>query len=121
MHCPTYYAHKDKYGFPIPGSMIGYKTGTSVVDCSPTNNKCSMFKLSTEPAVIDPGYTQKYHPNKLRFWVRIDCDGKMIPNSLFSTMGKHPGGNVVEQIKIICCDCPPSMYVNPAYVCNYVI
>ena len=43
-------------------------------------------------------HKQAYHPKKLRYWFRVDCDGNVLPNSLFISK-KNPGGNVVEYKK----------------------
>lgn len=90
MKCLTYYAQEDQAGFPIPGTMQAHKS-----PCA-----CNWIEMPTEEMVVDPGYMQVFHPNKLRFFVRLDCGGKVVPNSLFSSL-QHPGGTVIEYKRII--------------------
>lgn len=86
MTCLKYYAKKDENGFPIPGTMEGYKK-------DPCN--CDLVLIEAQDTTITDMIGQSYHPNRLRYFVRISCDLKIIPNSLFISL-KHPGGNVAE-------------------------
>lgn len=92
MTCKTYYAKKDQNGFPIPGTMQGY-------DVAPCN--CDLVLIEPTDTFIGVNgegktVSQSFHPNRLRYFVRIDCEtGGVLPNSLFISL-KHPGGNVAE-------------------------
>ena len=91
MICLQYWAKKDANGFPIPGTMMGRTSNPC---------KCDLVRIyPTDTFIGDNGdgteTVQAYHPNKLRYFVHINCDGEVIPNSLFISL-KHPGGNVAE-------------------------
>lgn len=91
MTCKKFYAKKDINGFPVPGTMMGYD---KYQDCL-----CSLLEIPEETPSVLPGQTQSFHPGKVRFFIGLDCDGKIIPNSLISSK-KHPGGNVIEFKKV---------------------
>ncbi len=91
MKCLVYYAKKDANGFPIPGTMIGYKHDPC---------KCDLALIQPFDTFIGSdgnGHTivQSYHPKKLRYFVHVNCEGQVVPNSLFISL-KHPGGSVAE-------------------------
>jgi hypothetical protein len=78
-----FFAQKDYKGFPIPSTMMGFE-------------KTPIAKNLVEvPAVTATGVTQVVHPNKLRYFVRVDKLGKIIPNSLF-TSSESQGSGVIE-------------------------
>jgi len=87
----AFYAKKDPYGYPIPGTMMRF-------DHIPCNDLCNWVELETNPTVPSPA-TISYHPSKMRFFFRV-CDGCVVPNSLIVSKN-HPGGNVVEFRKYI--------------------
>lgn len=92
--CLKYFAKRDKTGFPIPGTEMGYEKNLS--DCC-----LGLVELPSEQMVVGGGETQYYHPGGLRFFYRVDCEtGNVLPNSLFSAL-KHPGGGVLEWFKIV--------------------
>lgn len=66
----TFYAQEDRYGYPVPGTMMSTK-GT----VPPRTN------IVTIPA--QDVVSAKVHPRGLRFFVRKDKSGAIIPNSLF--------------------------------------
>lgn len=76
----TFYAQPDAYGWPIPGTMMAADKvpDTSVV-------------IPDVPA----GILGPRRPNGLRYFVRLDKRGKIIPNSLIVSL-KRPSGNVIE-------------------------
>lgn len=74
-----FYAQKDFLGFPIPGTMMSNVTVPS-----------SSVEIPTTTAV-----TYKEHPHKLRYFVRLDKKGNILPNSLIVTL-KKPSGLVLE-------------------------
>lgn len=84
-------ANKDVNGFPIVGTMRLIEG---------PNCDCNLVTLPTTDMTVGVGETQYYHPGKFRFFVRKDCEGCLIPNSLFSSYN-HPGGNVIEFKKIV--------------------
>lgn len=73
-----YYAQKDALGFPIPGTLMA------------TKGKVPANSIEI-PAIVDPGS----HPKGLKYYVRLDKSGKIIPNSLVTTV-KKPRGIVAE-------------------------
>ena len=91
MVCKKFYAQKDAHGFPVPGTMQGYE---KLQDCN-----CNMVAIPEATPSVLPGQTQGFHPGKLRFFIRLDCNNQIIPNSLIASP-KHPGGNVIEFKKV---------------------
>jgi hypothetical protein len=77
---PKFYAQKDALGYPIPGTMMsnGDKVPAKAVEIPASD------VVST-----------KVHPRKLRFFVRKDSKGDIIPNSLIISL-KKPTGLVYE-------------------------
>lgn len=76
----AFYAQKDAYGWPIPGTMMS-------ADRIPDS---SVEIPNGTPDNLGPG-----HPSGLRYFVRLDKKGKIIPNSLIVSL-KRPSGNVLE-------------------------
>lgn len=73
-----YYAQKDALGFPIPGTMMA-TTGDVPAD------SLQLPTLIALPA----------HPDGLKYIVRKDKKGKIIPNSLVAVLN-IPKGNIIE-------------------------
>lgn len=73
-----YYAQKDALGYPIPGTMMA-TTG----------------ELPVDSIAIPSSDSFDEHPDGLRYYVRRDANGDIIPNSLFTSI-KRPSGNVAE-------------------------
>lgn len=67
-----YYAQKDALGFPIPGTMMA---ATRVPAVS------NVIEISTQSGVT---VFKGEHPEGLRYYVRVDNSGRIIPNSLLS-------------------------------------
>lgn len=89
--CLNYYAKVNKDGWPIPGTLRGI-AGTP---CT-SENLVLIPPVDTPLGVINGHtYAQCFHPQGLRFFVHVGCDGLVIPNSLIITK-KHPGGQVAE-------------------------
>ena len=76
---PKFYAQKDALGYPIPGTMMS----NDIVPAS-----------SIEIPASDVVST-KVHPSNLRYFVRKDKKGNIIPNSLIISL-KKPTGLVYE-------------------------
>jgi hypothetical protein len=74
-----FYAQKDALGYPIPGTMMS-------ADKVPATS----IEIPAEDVV-----SSKVHPEKLRYFVRKDKSGKIIPNSLIISL-KKPAGSVYE-------------------------
>lgn len=79
-----FYAQKDALGFPIPGTMM---SGAQV----PKN----LIEIPAEDVAAGEGETEVAHPGKLRYFVRHDKTGNIIPNSLIVSY-KKPSGLVYE-------------------------
>lgn len=73
-----FYAQKDALGFPIPGTMMS-TTGS----------------VPTSAVEIPSAVEAAPHPGGLRYFVRRDKKGNIIPNSLIASI-KRPAGNVIE-------------------------
>lgn len=74
-----FYAQKDALGWPIPGTMMAAA-------------KVPATSLEI-PATTAVG--GKSNPNGLRYFVRVDKKGNIIPNTLIVSL-KRPTGSVVE-------------------------
>jgi hypothetical protein len=74
-----FYAQKDFLGFPIPGTMMSNVTVPA-----------SSVEIPTTTASV-----YKEHPQKLRYFVRLDKQGNILPNSLIISL-KKPTGLVLE-------------------------
>lgn len=73
-----YYAQKDALGFPIPGTMM-----------ATTGN------IPANALAIPSALPVNNQPGGLRYFVRKDIKGNIIPNSLIASI-KRPSGNVAE-------------------------
>lgn len=79
-----FYAQKDALGWPIPGTMMsGAKVPANLIEIPAAN--------------VAPGANQVAvsHPEKLRYFVRKDKKGNIIPNTLIISLNK-PAGDVYE-------------------------
>lgn len=74
-----FYAQKDALGYPIPGTMMA-------AEKVPANSQ----EIKAENTV-----SSKIHPDKLRYFVRRDKKGNIIPNSLIISL-KQPAGSTYE-------------------------
>jgi hypothetical protein len=83
-----FYAQKDDLGFPIPGTMM---SGTKV----PQN----LIEIPAQNVTAGVGETEVKHPGKLRYFVRRDVKGNIIPNSLIISYKKPTG--LVYEFKLI--------------------
>lgn len=79
-----FYAQKDALGFPIPGTMM---SGTKVPE--------NLIEIPAETTEPPPGQFIIEHPGKLRYFVRKDSKGNIIPNSLIISL-KKPAGATYE-------------------------
>lgn len=82
---PTFYAQEDALGYPIPGTMMS--TNGSVP---------AVANIITIPA--SDVSSSKVHPAGLRYFVRKDITGAIIPNSLF--ISKDTPSGLVYEFKI---------------------
>lgn len=81
----TYYAQKDQYGFPIPGTLMSVKFGQPIPKGT----------LEIPAADHIPTPVRKGQGAGLRYFVRHKADGSIIPNSLIASI-KKPKGMVYE-------------------------
>lgn len=79
-----FYAQKDALGWPIPGTMM---SGSKV----PAN----LLEIPAANVAPGAGQVEVYHPEKLRYFVRKDKKGNIIPNTLIISLNK-PTGDVYE-------------------------
>ena len=79
-----FYAQKDSLGWPIPGTMM---SGAKV----PAN----LVEIPAENVSAGAGQVAVSHPEKLRYFVRKDKKGNIIPNSLIISL-KKPAGDTYE-------------------------
>lgn len=84
MAARKYYAQVDALGFPIPGTLMSVASNRPIpVDC---------IEIPAEDTITSP---ENVHPYNIRYFVRHDSKGVIIPNSLISTI-KRPQGLVYE-------------------------
>jgi hypothetical protein len=76
-----YYAQKDSNGWPIPGTMMGINFSNTI----PPNT----IEIPTTT-----GNTN--NRNGFRYFVRLNHQNKIIPNSLMITLHRPPDGRVLE-------------------------
>jgi hypothetical protein len=79
-----FYAQRDALGFPIPSTMM---SGTKVPK--------DLIEIPAQNVTPGVGQTVVNHPDKLRYFVRKDNKGNIIPNSLIVSYIK-PKGSVYE-------------------------
>lgn len=82
-----FYAQKDALGFPIPGTMMS-------VD---STAKTPVDTIVIPAANVAPGAGQTVvaQPSGLRYFVRKDSKGNIVPNTLTISL-KKPAGSVYE-------------------------
>ena len=85
-----YFAQKTKDGYPIPSTMMGFKT-TPAAD--------TLVEILPQDYTALPGQSVSPPDSGLRYFVRRKADGSIIPNSLITSL-KKPAGLVYE-FKII--------------------
>lgn len=79
---PNFYAQEDGNGYPIPGTMMSTEGSIPSV--------ANIVAIPAQDVV-----STKTHPSKLRYFVRKDISGNIIPNSLIISIDK-PSGSVYE-------------------------
>lgn len=85
---PTFYAQEDKLGYPIPGTMMSVEDGVT----APA--KSNLVTIPAQDVV-----STRVHPKGLRFFVRKDEVGNIIPNSLFIGT-KAPSSGLFYEFKL---------------------
>lgn len=80
-----FYAQKDHLGFPIPGTMM---SAAAKVPKDSIEIPASNVAAAEGQAVVS-------HPDKLRYFVRKDNKGNIVPNTLIVSY-KQPKGSVYE-------------------------
>jgi hypothetical protein len=80
-----YYAQKDAYGFPIPGTLMAVPADSPLPD--------GVMEIPAADQIPTP--VRKGQGSNLRYFVRHDKAGNIIPNSLVATL-KKPSGMVYE-------------------------
>lgn len=78
----NFYAQKDGNGYPIPGTMMSVEGSVPAV-----SNIVSIPAQDVVSTIV--------HPSGLRYFVRKDAAGNIIPNSLIISTEK-PAGLVYE-------------------------
>lgn len=86
---PIFYAQEDKYGYPIPGTMQATNKTVATVPA-----RTNIVTIPAQDVV-----STKVHPKGLRFFVRKDRSGNIIPNSLFIST-KAPSTGLYYEFKI---------------------
>lgn len=80
-----YYAQKDAYGFPIPGTMMALSADLPLPE--------GVMEIPAADQIPTP--VRKGQGSDLRYFVRHDVKGNIIPNSLITSI-KKPKGLVYE-------------------------
>lgn len=86
-----YFAQKTKDGYPIPSTMMGFKT-------APTAD--TLVEILPQDYTALPGQSVSAPDSGLRYFVRRKANGQIIPNSLITSL-KKPKGLVYEFKKIV--------------------
>jgi hypothetical protein len=81
-----YFAQKTKDGYPIPSTMMGFKT-------APTAD--TLVEILPQDYAALPGQSIIAPDSGLRYFVRRKANGQIIPNSLITSL-KKPKGLVYE-------------------------
>ncbi len=75
-----FYAQKDALGFPIVGTMM---SGASVP------NQKNLIEIKSDMALGN-------HPQKIKYYVRKDKKGSILPNSLFISLASQDLAKVID-------------------------
>ena len=79
-----FYAQKDYLGYPIPGTMMSISSEQPV--------PVDTLEIPAADTITSPVNIRE---NGMRYFVRKDKNGKIIPNSLIASL-KKPAGLVYE-------------------------
>lgn len=81
-----FYAQKDALGFPVPGTLQ-----------STTLSRIPADTIEIPPVDVSGGEGQTVvpHPGKLRYFIRKNKKGNIIPNTLIVSL-KKPAGDTFE-------------------------
>lgn len=79
-----FYAQKDALGYPVPGTLMSVEASSAI----PANT----LEIPAENKLTSPPNVRK---NAMRYFVRRDKKGNIIPNSLIASI-KRPSGLVYE-------------------------
>jgi hypothetical protein len=82
-----FYAQKDALGFPIPGTMMSVT--------APVNIPADSILIPAENVTAGGGKSVVKQPSGLRYFVRRDSKGGIVPNTLTISL-KKPAGSVYE-------------------------
>jgi hypothetical protein len=82
-----FYAQKDYLGFPIPGTMMSVE--------SPRNIPADTISIPAQDVTAAGAQVVVNQPSGLRYFVRRDSKGEIIPNTLTISL-KKPFGSVYE-------------------------
>ncbi len=82
-----FYAQKDALGFPIPGTMMSVT--------APVNIPADSILIPAENVTAGGGKSVVNQPSGLRYFVRRDDKGGIVPNTLTISL-KKPAGSVYE-------------------------
>jgi hypothetical protein len=82
-----FYAQKDYLGFPIPGTMMSVE--------SPRNIPADTISIPAQDVTAAEAQVVVNQPSGLRYFVRRDSKGEIIPNTLTISL-KKPAGSVYE-------------------------
>jgi hypothetical protein len=80
----TFYAQKDAQGYPVPGTLMSVET--------PAARPANTLLIPAADVLTSP---QGFRENGMRYFVRKDKKGNIIPNSLIVSL-KKPSGLVYE-------------------------
>lgn len=85
-----YFAQKTKDGYPIPSTMMGFKQ---------TPSADTLVEIQPQNYAAGEGESVKPSDSGLRYFVRHDKKGNIIPNSLITSRTKPSG--LVYEFKVI--------------------
>lgn len=85
-----YFAQKSEDGYPIPSTMMGFKVAPPAG---------TLVEIPAANTTVGSGQTVKKPNSGLRYFVRRDARGNIIPNSLMTTIDKPKG--LVYEFKVV--------------------
>lgn len=85
-----YFAQQSEDGYPIPSTMMGFKQDPPAG---------LLVEIPATDSTVGPGQSVSAPNSGLRYFVRRDARGNIIPNSLMATVNKPKG--LVYEFKVI--------------------
>ena len=98
-----YFVHLSSSGAPIPGTM--FSKNNNKLD--PGLTRANETRLPLTQMQVPAGFLQSFPKNGLRYYYRTYNDGgtlRILPNSMFSQLGRPSDMCNILEFKILCCN-----------------